>query len=147
MSEFVRFSDAANLAFHAMIELAEEPAGGIPLKEIAHRLQASEAHLSKVLQRLRKAGLVSASRGPTGGYRVARPLTEITFAEIFQVIEGAITTRFCLFGTPVCRHPGCGLGRFIGQINQQVQEFLGRLTLADLPLTAGKPPGARPRAA
>ncbi|NLI79525.1 MAG: Rrf2 family transcriptional regulator [Candidatus Riflebacteria bacterium] len=146
MSEFVKFSDAANLAFHAMIELSAQSGEEVPLKEIAHRLQASEAHLSKVLQRLRKVGLVTASRGPTGGYRVARPLNEITFAEIFQVIEGAVVPRTCLFGTPVCGQAGCELGRFIGQVNRQVQEFLGRLTLADLPLTAGKRPGTRPRA-
>ncbi len=147
MSEFVKFSDAANLAFHAMIELSAQPEEEIPLKEIARRLQASEAHLSKVMQRLRKVGLVSASRGPAGGYRLARPLNEITFAEIFQAIEGTITPRSCLFGTPVCRHPGCGLGRFIGQINRQVQEFLGRLTLADLPLAGGNRPRTRARAA
>lgn len=138
MSDLVKFSEAANLAIHAMIDLAQHPSEEVPLKEIAHRLQASEAHLSKVLQRLRKAGLVTACRGPAGGYQLGRPPAAITFAQIYETIEGPIEPHFCLFGTPVCRNPDCGLGRFIGTLNQQVKDFLSRLTLDDLPLTASK---------
>ncbi|RCK79439.1 MAG: Iron-sulfur cluster regulator IscR [Candidatus Ozemobacter sibiricus] len=138
MADLVKFSDAANLAIHAMIDLAQHPGEEVPLKEIAHRLQASEAHLSKVLQRLRKAGLVTACRGPAGGYQLGRPPAAITFAEIYETIEGPMEPHFCLFGTPVCQNPDCGLGHFVGSLNQQLKEFLSRLTLADLPLTAGK---------
>ncbi len=138
MADLVKLSEAVNLAFHAMIDLAQRPDEEVPLKEIAHRLQASEAHLSKVLQRLRKAGLVSSCRGPAGGYQLARPPAAITFEAIFETIEGPIEPHFCLFGTPVCQNPDCGLGRFVGLLNQKMKDFLAGLTLADLPLTAGK---------
>ena len=133
MSEIVKFSDAANLAFHAMIELSEQLDCEVSIKTIAAKLHASEAHLSKVLQRLRKEGLVSSSRGPTGGYQIARPPSKISFEDIFEAIEGPIVLKSCLFGTPVCRNSKCGLGRFVGLVNKEIKNFLGGLTLAEFP--------------
>ncbi|HEY9069026.1 MAG TPA: Rrf2 family transcriptional regulator [Candidatus Ozemobacteraceae bacterium] len=136
MAEIVKFSDAVIIGFHAMIDLCEHPGQEVPLHDIGIRLGVSEAHLSKVLQRLRKEGLVQASRGPAGGYRLARPPSEISFARIFEAIDGPIQPQYCLFGTPVCTNPACGMGSFIGQINQEVKAFLERTTLADLPVRA-----------
>ncbi|HOY66657.1 MAG TPA: Rrf2 family transcriptional regulator [Candidatus Ozemobacteraceae bacterium] len=141
MAEIVKFSDAVVLGFHAMIDLAEHPGHEVPLHDIAVRLRVSEAHLSKVLQRLRKVGLVQASRGPSGGYRLAHPPAGITFACIFEAIDGPIQPQFCLFGTPVCTNPSCWMGSFIGQINQQVKNFLEQTTLADLPIRGFHPLG------
>lgn len=139
MAEVVKFSDAVNLGFHAMIDLFLHPDHEVPLHDIAMRLHVSEAHLSKVLQRLRKVGLVLASRGPTGGYRLALPPSEISFARIFEAIDGPIQPQHCLFGTPVCMHPPCGIGSFIGQINTQVKSFLEQTSLADIPVKVFRP--------
>lgn len=139
MAEIVKFSDAVNLGFHAMIDLSQHPDQETPLHDIAVRLRVSEAHLSKVLQRLRKVGLVKASRGPAGGYHLALQPSDISFARIFEAIEGPIQPQYCLFGTPVCTNPSCGMGSFIGHINEQVKGFLEKTTLADLPLKGFHP--------
>lgn len=139
MAEIVKFSDAVNLGFHAMIDLSIHPGQEVPLHDIAVRLHASEAHLSKVLQRLRKVGLVLSSRGPAGGYHLAFPPAEISFTRIFEAIEGPITPQYCLFGTPVCMNAFCGMGSFIGQVNAEVKSFLEKTTLADLPAKGSSP--------
>lgn len=143
MAEIVKFSDAVNLGFHAMIYLSQYQDHEVPLHDIAVALRVSEAHLSKVLQRLRKVGLVQASRGPAGGYRLALKPSEIPFARIFEAIEGPITPQYCLFGTPVCTNSFCNMGSFIGHINAEVKSFLEKTTLADLPVTGFQSPKQR----
>jgi len=143
MAEIVKFSDAVNLGFHSMIYLSLHQHHDSPLHDIAVALRVSEAHLSKVLQRLRKVGLVEASRGPAGGYRLAGKPSDITFARIFEAIEGPITPQYCLFGSPVCTNESCNMGSFIGHINAQVKSFLEKTTLADLPVTGFQSPNQR----
>ncbi|MCK4620269.1 MAG: Rrf2 family transcriptional regulator, partial [Desulfobacterales bacterium] len=67
MSNIIKISEAASMAIHAMVFLASESGRIVPSREIATTLRSSEAHLSKVMQRLAKAGLVSSTRGPKGG--------------------------------------------------------------------------------
>ena len=129
MADVVKFSDAVNLGFHAMIRLALAGEGGVSLKEIAAAIEVSEAHLSKVLQRLRKVGLVDSTRGPSGGYRLAKRPAEIAFYDILVAIDGPIVPRSCLFNRPVCEKQNCGLGTFVGQTNLKVKAFLEELTL------------------
>lgn len=135
MSSFVQFSDAANIAFHAMTELARQHPESDRINEMADRLQVSEAHLAKVMQRLRHAGLVTSIRGPRGGYQLARAADKISLLDIFETIEGPMVPKFCLFGKPICQRAHCGLGGVIGLINLEMRRFLQRTTLAGLPET------------
>src|SRR5438445_11809606 len=52
-------------------------------------------YLSKALQALAQAGLVEATLGPTGGYRLSRGADEITFLDIVEAIEGKRNTFQC----------------------------------------------------
>jgi Rrf2 family nitric oxide-sensitive transcriptional repressor len=63
MPTVLRMSDAASLALHGMVILAEAPERRVSARAIASELDASEAHLAKVLQRLARAGLVESVRG------------------------------------------------------------------------------------
>ena len=75
MDTILRISDAANLAIHAMAHIAKS--GGDAnhsVGEIAAEQGVSEAHLSKVMQRLVKVGLLTSRRGPGAAlFWVARP--------------------------------------------------------------------------
>ena len=70
---------------------------------MADGLSASEAHLAKVLQRLAKAGLVTGTRGPGGGFRLTRPAKEISAREVYEAIEGRLQVERCMVGKPLCR--------------------------------------------
>lgn len=131
MTRVVKFSESATLALHAMGYLAGH-SGLVPLKEIAHAFQVSEAHLSKVMQRLNKSGLVRGSRGPLGGYTLVRNPEEIRLIEIYEAIEGPFKTHCCLFEQPTCPGKGCPLGGFIGGLENQLQTQLTRTNLAEM---------------
>ena len=129
MSQVVKFSDAVILGFHAMLGLAQSGEDGLQMQAIADHLSVSGAHLSKVMQRLRKVGLISAVRGPSGGYRLAHKPADITLESIYEAIDGPIIPRFCLFQRPACREGGCSLGNHIGELNQKLKDYLAQTTL------------------
>lgn len=59
-------------------------------REIAEREKLPPDHDEQILLRLRRAGIVTSSRGPRGGYALARPADEVTVREIIadEVLEG-----------------------------------------------------------
>jgi Rrf2 family protein len=128
MSSLLGISEAASIGWHAMIVLAAKPDDLKSTAEIAEELQVSGAHLSKVLQRLTRAGLVEAVRGPKGGFRLGKPAKDVTVLEIYEVIEGPLQEHKCLLRKPICNGKCC----IIGDLFRQVDELKG--TLAGLSL-------------
>lgn len=67
-------------------------AAGTP--QTAEQLAADQGlpsrFLGAILAEMRRSGLVSSQRGADGGYRLARPATDITFAEVFRALDGPL---------------------------------------------------------
>ena len=131
MSQILRISEAASLALHTMVFLATEPDKKVTTNLIATTLQVSEAHLSKVLQRLSKIGLVKSIRGPRGGFVIGKPPKAISLLDVFEAIEGPIESDNCLFGIPVCTGL-CILGGLVEKVNQEVKTHLAETHLDQL---------------
>ena len=60
----------------------------LSLAEIAKREKLPHAYLEQLAGDLRRAGLVTATRGQSGGYRLARPAAEIAMADAIRALEG-----------------------------------------------------------
>ncbi len=132
MAKTWKISEAASIALHAMIFLAATDKPMLSTREIALSLKVSEAHLSKVLQRLTKAGLVKATRGPRGGYSASRPKDEVTLLEVYEAIEGPLAPTSCLFGSRICTGGKCIMGDLLNDVDRQVADYLARTKLSDL---------------
>lgn len=74
----------------ALIELAAIHGSDqlLQVGEIARRQGIPERYLEQMLTSLRRAGLLHSSRGPRGGYRLARPPAAIHLDEVVQCLEG-----------------------------------------------------------
>jgi Rrf2 family protein len=136
MNQLCSGSEAAALALHAAALLAARPAERRSAGELAAALGVSRDHLAKVLQRLEQAGLLAGTRGPHGGYRLARPPQDVSLAEVLAVIDSPGAKR-CPFAVPVCDGRGCGLGGFFRDINRRVATKLARTRLAQVRLKFG----------
>lgn len=132
MSNILRISEAASLGLHAAVLLAAADGETISLAKINRILDVSEAHLSKVLQRLVKAGLVSSVRGPIGGFSLAKPAKEISLLDIYQAIDGPMAASECLLGKPVCTGKKCILGPLAGKINEEVHQYFADTYVSSL---------------
>jgi Rrf2 family nitric oxide-sensitive transcriptional repressor len=124
----------AGSALHSTVLLAEAAEAVLTTREMAETLGASEAHLSKVLQRLTRAGLVESVRGPRGGFRLTREADKITLLQVWEAIEGRLETTNCMFGRPTanCTRAGCIMGGIISQVDRTVRDYLENTPLSAL---------------
>ncbi|HUU27160.1 MAG TPA: Rrf2 family transcriptional regulator [archaeon] len=128
----LQLSEAASLAFHTMVFLANEPDRQVSAGKIASELHVSEAHLSKVLQRLARYSLVQSSRGPKGGFTLGRSNSGISLLEIYESVQGPLKEKHCLKKEKICRGNKCIFGNLLHEMNKQFKEYLIKTKLGDL---------------
>lgn len=76
------------LAVSAMMDLAlRQELGPVPLSAISTRQSVSPSYLDLLFGRLRRKGLVTGTRGPGGGYTLARDTRDISLADIVGAVE------------------------------------------------------------
>ena len=132
MPKVMQISEAASLALHSMALLASKPEKIFSVREIASTLHVSEAHLSKVLQRLAKIGLVRSNRGPRGGFVLGKKGNEITLLEVYEAIDGPLTSSKCLFENPICSGARCIFGDLLLTTNNRYRAYLEGMKLSEL---------------
>lgn len=132
MPTLFNISDAAILALHTGALLAYYHPQRVSTHQIATAFDASEAHLSKVLQRLARNGIVRSIRGPRGGFTLNKAPQEITLLEIYEAIDGPIDTRTCLLGAPVCDGNKCIMDTVLADLYFSVQTYLTTHSLHDI---------------
>ena len=74
----------------ALAELASRPDQLVTSEELAELQGIPVKFLEGILTQLRRAGLVLSKRGAEGGFRLARPATEIAVADVFRALDGPI---------------------------------------------------------
>lgn len=87
----MRISAKVDYAVRALCELAAHQAD-VPLKaeQIATAQEIPLSFLENILVDLRRAGFVRSLRGQVGGYRMARPASGITIADVIRAVEGPL---------------------------------------------------------
>lgn len=131
MQSVLKISEAASIALHSMIYITLHSEKPSSTKEIAASFGISVNHLSKVLQRLVKSGLLNSIKGPLGGFILTRKCDDITFLEIYEAIDGPVRQGCCLFGKSLCTSKECIMGDFLNATNKSVKEFFGNKRLSD----------------
>lgn len=132
MENVLKISEGASMAMHAMVLLAAGQGRLMQTGQMAGQLGVSQAHLSKVLQRLTHAGLVRAVRGPKGGFGLGQRGLEVTLLEVYEVIEGPLGNGHCVLGKPSCGASRCIMGNLLTSVNSQFRQHLSGLKLADM---------------
>lgn len=88
----MKLSTKGRYAMVALADLALQPEGTlISLTEISKRQDVSLAYLEQLFVKLRRADLVVSVRGPGGGYRLARPASDIRVADILGAVDETVS--------------------------------------------------------
>ena len=122
-------------AVMALADLARHgDAGSMPLSAIAERQQLSIAYLEQIFLKLRRAGLIESERGRSGGYRLARPASEIMVAEVMSAVEEETRMTRCLGeqGTGCVGEHRCLTHGLWHALGEHIHEFLASVSLADV---------------
>lgn len=133
-------------ALRALVELARLPSGAWILgRELARRAHIPANYLAKILLMLRNAGLVEATRGQRGGYRLAKPPEEIYLAQVVDLFEGVRSRPGCFLGeSHACTdQEACSAHALWKHVREVYLDFLTRTTIADIGQV--REPGPRQR--
>lgn len=160
----MKLSTRGEYGLRAMLYLAMKEATGehlLQAQEISEAQDIPAHYLKQILSRLRAAGLLRATRGPSGGHGLARPAPEISVGEVIQCLEGQLTSVDAILDMPCNIRVGsqhCVIKEFLVEVKNEVERILYQKTLADLAnrqdvLSAGRilvqprimrPPGSTP---
>ena len=136
------FSTRAEYGVRVMIELGRRLGHGpVSLAEIASSEDLPLPYLEHLIASLRKAELVSSTRGAHGGYQLGRAPEEITMAEVVNALEGTVVPMQCFTepssGRVLCNHEldgydHCATRLLWTRVQGGVMRALEQTTLAEL---------------
>ena len=122
-------------ALVALAGLARRGRGGGSARDLALELHLPLALLRNLLKVMAARGLLVSTRGPAGGYQLARPPQEITLAEVVEVIEGPVHLVTCCPGGADDQEQRCKLEDSclikgnVRQVHERLMRFLAGVTL------------------
>ncbi len=134
----MKLSTRGEYGLRAMLYLAMRSA------DRSHLLQASEIseaqdipphYLKQILSRLRSAGLIRSTRGPSGGHGLARDPADISVGEIIQCLEGQLTSINAVLDMPCSIAVGpqhCVIKEFLVSVKSEIERLLYAKSLAAL---------------
>jgi len=130
----MKLSTRTRYGIRAILELAKND-GNRPLqiKMIAQRQDISVKYLEQLMTILKSAGFVRSIRGSKGGYLLARAPNEIRLNEVFNCLEGLVTTVECVRDSNYCqRTTDCVTRQVWTQVQNAIKNVLQSITLQDL---------------
>lgn len=105
----MQLTRAADYAVRVMVHLATLPQEArVLLPDLARATDAPESFLSKVLQALTRAQLISSRRGKSGGFVLLPAGRQASMRQVVEAVDGPICLNICLNGGKDCdRKPWC----------------------------------------
>lgn len=125
-------SQTAEYALRAVVTLATGSADPRTAQDIARESKVPLDYLSKVLNSLSRAGIVSGRRGRGGGFQSVRPASELTVLEVVTAVDPLKRIRTCPLGLKAHGQNLCPLHRKLDDAIQSVEEAFAGTTIQSL---------------
>ncbi len=132
MNSLFRVSERNHLGLIFMTQLASQSEGTfLSVKDAAEHMQMPQGYLEEIAGALKAAGLVAGRQGPGGGYKLAKPSTEISTKEIVEALEGPVSLVACQGGhCPV--ESKCQSKKLWSFLQKDVLDTLAKTRLSEL---------------
>lgn len=130
----MKLSTRGRYATRALLDIALHYKNGpVQLKDISLREGISPKYLDQILTQLKHAGVITASRGPNGGFELSKDPSEITLLEVVSAAEGSLTILDCVGEQRVCPRSSVCVARDVWiEVSKAIENVLSRVTLAQL---------------
>lgn len=145
----LRLSKKSDYGLIAMKHLAMRQDAGTSssAREISEAYAIPLELLAKVLQRLARARLLVSVQGTRGGYKLGRPATAISVADVIQAVDGPVAVTACGPDDHTCEQYGtCSIRDPLWKIKSRIVEMLATVSVAELaadPITSAAMPAAK----
>jgi Rrf2 family protein len=123
-----RLSQKSDYGLILLSNLAKSK-GIISVSSVAKKNKLSSKFLSQVALELKKAGILKSKEGTSGGYALAKKSTDIKVLDVLTVLDGGLVKGDCFEDDHECK---CGAKGMWGDMKKQMEETIGRKTVADL---------------
>ena len=129
----MRLTTKGRFAVTAMIDLAlRQHNGPVTLAGISQRQKISLSYLEQLFGKLRRHELVESTRGPGGGYSLARPTREVSVSDIIFAVDEPLDATQC-GGKQDCQDDGpCMTHELWATLNMRMIDYLDSVSLQDL---------------
>jgi|TARA_B100001778_G_scaffold55857_1_gene42915 Rrf2 family iron-sulfur cluster assembly transcriptional regulator len=131
----VNLTTKGKYAVTAVLDLAIQEQADVSyskISEVAQRQSIPASYLEQIFSSLRKAEILSATRGPKGGFKLSRPKDKIMIGEIINAVERNMDATQCS-GEGICNGGSkCIAHNFWMDFNDNVNEFLMTKSLDDV---------------
>ena len=135
----MRLTTKGRFAVTAMVDLAmSQGKHPVTLAAISQRQRISLSYLEQLFGKLRRRALVASVRGPGGGYRLARDMTEISVAEVILAVDETLDSTQCGGMEDCLEEKKCITHNLWANLNEHIFSYLGGVTLRQL-VDAQKP--------
>jgi Rrf2 family protein len=130
----MQLTRAADYAVRVMIYLATLPSGErASLPAIVEATSAPDSFLSKVLQGLTRARMITSRRGPAGGFEISAPGRLASIRDVVEAIDGPISLNVCLSQRRSCpRQSWCPAHPVWTRAQEALMGVLSTAMIADL---------------
>jgi len=130
MAHVIQFSEAAFIALHGMVIVAQANKGElVNVIHISGKLDSSKHHVAKVMQRLVKDGFLNSHRGPSGGFTLKLQPKDISLLDLYESIEGKIEIGDCPLDNSVCKFDKCIFNNVTKKMSEDFVEYMSNETL------------------
>lgn len=128
-------SKSCEYGLRAALYLASlDEEGYVPISTISEELDISFPFLTKILQKLNDADLLTSQRGPKGGVALTKDASEVALYEIVVVIDGDDLFQECVLGLPNCGDAEpCPLHDEWTEERDRIETLFRNASLAELP--------------
>ena len=131
----MKLTTKGKYAVTAVLDLAIQEQADVScskISEVAQRQSIPAPYLEQIFSSLRKAEILSATRGPKGGFKLSRPKDKIMIGEIINAVERNMDATQCS-GEGICNGGSkCIAHNFWMDFNENVNEFLMTKSLDDV---------------
>lgn len=130
----MKLTTKGRYAVTAVLDLAfHEQDGPVSLADISERQGISLSYLEQLFSRLRRNNVVASTRGPGGGYSLARPDSEISMAEIILAVDESYDATSC-GGEGTCSGDSyqCLTHDLWTELSAEIHEFLNGIMLSEM---------------
>lgn len=134
----MQLTTKARYAVTAMLDIAvlakEREGKPIRLAEIAERQEIALNYLEQIFAKLKKAGLVSAVKGPGGGYFIANGTNSTKILDIVEAVDESLKMTACSPTSTICgpEKAKCMTHDLWKGLTLNIKDYLGSQTLADV---------------
>ena len=128
------YSRSSEYAIRAFMHLAQAPDGKyVMVKQIAEQENIPAHFLAKILQQSARKGRLRSSKGPTGGFALRKPASEIPLVHIVEALDGLADYERCVSGLAECTDDApCAMHEVWKDLRSRIMDYLERTTIADL---------------